>query len=243
MAIPMMQVARNEGEAYEFLRRHQSYIGAVDLSETGLDQQGGLEYPYPGFGFYMSFQGTAPGAQLRVFFDRDFTKSILVRPGTYFKPGPIDRDGRRAHSYFDRLYIQRTADSAVNGLANLVMLGTPEAEYSEESTAVAATSIDSGIQLITDEDLVVFGPEPMSNLLSARLYITNLGEANAIQTVQVQISPDGTWWEEVLIDQFSALAPLATRSRTLPPNINFIRVRAQTAANTTGARIWISGRY
>lgn len=243
MAIPL-QIAKSEREAYEFLRRNLSYIGEIDLAQPGIDRDGGLEYPYPGFGFYMSFQGTPPGAQLRVFFDRDYTKSILVRPGTYFKPGPVDREGRRAHSYFDRLYVQRTADSAAHGTVNLVMLGTPEAVYGEEPTAAGGSTIVGAQATITDEDLIRFGPEPIANLNSARLYIQNTGAVDDIYIVRVQISPDGLAWEEVSVAQFNDLGPQALRSRALPNNVNYIRVRAQTqeGSETTG-RFWVTGRY
>ena len=238
-----LAIVRNEQEARSHLRRNHSFIGEIDLAQAGIEQAGGLEYPYPGFGLYLSYQTTPPGTQLRVFFDRNITKSVLMRPGTAFYPGPVETQGRRASAYFERLFIQRTAESADVGTAHLVVLGAPEARFSEDPSGLGYMSDVVTVSPINDTLVVRYGPTVLNSLSSARLYIHNTG-AELLENVQVEISPDGVAWEEILVNQFGSLAAGALRSRNLPANIELLRVRAAAeAGNTTSANFWLSGRY
>ena len=210
------------------LNRQNTYRTAIDLSNAALDTGNGKPFNAAGFGLYLSHHLTPPNTIVQIALDHNFERTMIMRPGYYYNPGP-GVNPKRQRSYFARWWARIVDGGDTTGIAFMVVLGNPDAEYYEElgstpyqlTQTTAVPSADTTVLAITD----------ISTIDNPRIYVRNSG-ANDFTDLNVEISADGVNFAEILTGQLLAAAG-QTLTQELPQGIVKIRVRANSAGATT----------
>lgn len=224
------------GQAKRMLQRGHSYVASVNLAATGMSAQNGLLQTYAGFGLYLMHQ-SPPNTILQVAFDQDFGRTAVMRRGSLHHPGPVSPPRSPAH--FSQFWAKVVQSGDTSGTAYFLVLGSPEALYFEDPRAVAyrpsATTTNVGSTIAT-----VLAATEILTVRSPRLWVENNG-ATALVSAPIEISPDGTVWEQILSGTFDVLAASTPLSTSLPDGIRQLRMRAAVASSSTALSVYVTG--